>query len=61
MAQQAAGRNPSGRLTTTGDVAVRTPGGRLRVVVAEGTTVLQGPAMLVASGELDQAWWAGLA
>ena len=46
---------------TTGDVAVRTPGGRLRVVVAEGTTVLQGPAMLVASGELDQAWWAGLA
>jgi diaminopimelate epimerase len=46
---------------TTGDVAVRTPGGRLRVVVTEGTTVLQGPAVLVAAGELDQAWWAALA
>ena len=45
---------------TTGDVAVRTPGGRLRVVVDGGTTVLQGPAVLVASGELDPAWWAAL-
>ena len=42
---------------STGDVAVRTPGGRLRVVVADGTTVLQGPAVLVASGELDAGWW----
>jgi diaminopimelate epimerase len=45
----------------TGDVAVRTPGGRLRVVVEDGTTVLHGPAVLVASGELDPAWWAALA
>ena len=45
----------------TGDVAVRTPGGRLRVVVEGGTTVLHGPAVLVASGELDPAWWAALA
>jgi diaminopimelate epimerase len=44
---------------TTGDVAVRTPGGRLRVVVGEVTTVLQGPAVLVASGELDPGWWTG--
>jgi diaminopimelate epimerase len=44
-----------------GDVAVRTAGGRLRVVVADGTTVLQGPAVLVASGELDRGWWAALA
>jgi diaminopimelate epimerase len=43
----------------TGDVAVRTPGGLLRVVVADGTTVLQGPAVLVASGELDPGWWDG--
>jgi diaminopimelate epimerase len=43
----------------TGDVAVRTPGGRLRVVVGDGTTVLQGPAVLVASGELDPGWWDG--
>ena len=42
---------------STGDVAVRTPGGRLRVVVADGTTVLQGPAVLVAAGELDADWW----
>ncbi len=45
----------------TGDVAVRTPGGRLRVVVGNGTTVLRGPAVLVASGELDPDWWAALA
>ena len=45
----------------TGDVAVRTPGGWLRVVVEGGTTVLHGPAVLVASGELDPAWWAALA
>jgi diaminopimelate epimerase len=42
-----------------GDITVRTPGGRLRVVVADGTTVLQGPAVLVASGELDPGWWHG--
>jgi diaminopimelate epimerase len=41
----------------TGDVAVRTPGGRLRVVVEGGTTVLHGPAVIVASGELDPGWW----
>jgi diaminopimelate epimerase len=49
-ALRAAGRD-------TGDVAVRTPGGRLRVVVGDGTTLLQGPAVLVASGELDGEWW----
>ena len=41
----------------TGDVTVRTPGGRLRVVVEGATTVLQGPAVIVASGELDPGWW----
>jgi diaminopimelate epimerase len=51
-ALQAAGRQ-------TGDVAVRTPGGRLRVTVTGTTTVLHGPAVLVASGELDPYWWAG--
>ena len=46
-----------------GDVHVTTPGGRLRVTVAAGTadatgtTVLHGPAVLVATGELDRAWW----
>lgn len=45
----------------SGEVAVRTPGGPLRVTVADGTTVLAGPAVLVASGALDPAWWAALA
>ena len=42
---------------TNGDVEVATPGGRLRVTVGDGTTVLHGPAVLVASGELDPDWW----
>jgi diaminopimelate epimerase len=42
---------------TTGAVGVCTPGGRLRVIVADDTTVLQGSAVLVASGELDPRWW----
>jgi diaminopimelate epimerase len=44
----------------TGDVEVRTPGGRLRVTVTDQTTVLHGPAVLVASGELDSTWWDGI-
>ena len=44
---------------TTGTVAVDTPGGPLRVTVDEGTTTLQGPAELVAHGELDPRWWDG--
>jgi diaminopimelate epimerase len=42
----------------TGAVAVQTPGGRLRVTVDEHTTVLHGPAVLVAHGELTRGWWA---
>ena len=45
---------------TTGDVGVQTPGGRLLVTVTPDTTVLHGPAVLVASGELDADWWAAL-
>ncbi|SFM76914.1 diaminopimelate epimerase [Pseudonocardia ammonioxydans] len=46
-----------------GDVHVATPGGRLRVTVeagdggSTGPTVLHGPAVLLATGELDRAWW----
>ena len=49
---RAAGRD-SGRL------AVDTPGGRLEVTIRDGgaSTVLHGPAVLVAHGELDRAWW----
>jgi diaminopimelate epimerase len=42
----------------TGDVTVRAPGGRLRVTVEAGTTILHGPAVLVAHGELTPSWWA---
>ncbi|MBP2369950.1 diaminopimelate epimerase [Pseudonocardia parietis] len=46
-----------------GDVHVGTPGGELRVTVEPGTggstgrTVLHGPAVLLATGELDRTWW----
>ncbi|MEQ3553977.1 diaminopimelate epimerase [Pseudonocardia nematodicida] len=46
-----------------GDVRVSTPGGELRVTVeagegaATGATVLHGPAVLLATGEIDRAWW----
>jgi len=42
---------------TAGDVEVTTPGGRLRVTVGDDTTVLHGPAVLVASGVLNPDWW----
>ncbi|GAA5143083.1 diaminopimelate epimerase [Pseudonocardia adelaidensis] len=42
----------------TGTVGVQAPGGRLRVTVEAGTTVLHGPAVLVAHGELTPSWWA---
>jgi diaminopimelate epimerase len=42
----------------SGDVAVQTPGGRLRVTVDGDATTLHGPAVLVAHGELDPSWWA---
>jgi diaminopimelate epimerase len=41
----------------TGKCAVDTPGGRLHVDVQETTTRLTGPAVIVARGELDAAWW----
>ncbi|MFC5236346.1 diaminopimelate epimerase [Pseudonocardia zijingensis] len=41
----------------TGTVPVRAPGGRLRVTVGAGTTVLHGPAELVAHGEIAAEWW----
>ena len=42
-----------------GRLPVDTPGGRLEVTVREGgaSTVLHGPAVLVAHGELDRSWW----
>ena len=37
---------------------VDVPGGRLSVQVTAGTTVLTGPAVLVAAGELCPEWLA---
>jgi diaminopimelate epimerase len=42
----------------SGTIGVHTRGGRLRVTVEDGTTVLHGPAVLVAHGELSPEWWA---
>jgi diaminopimelate epimerase len=42
----------------TGTLGVRTPGGRLRVTVETGTTILHGPAVLVAHGDITDDWWA---
>jgi diaminopimelate epimerase len=46
----------------SGTMPVETPGGRLRVTVRDGgaSTVLHGPAVLVAHGELDRSWWDAL-
>jgi diaminopimelate epimerase len=41
-----------------GTVVVDVPGGRLSVQVTPGTTVLTGPAVLVAAGELSAEWLA---
>ena len=38
-------------------VGVRAPGGEVTVTVADDTSVLHGPAVLVARGELDADWW----
>ncbi|MFC5052233.1 diaminopimelate epimerase [Saccharothrix xinjiangensis] len=44
----------------TGEATVDVLGGRVTVVVEEETATLTGPAVLVARGELDQAWWDSL-
>jgi diaminopimelate epimerase len=50
-----------GRGETTGTATVDIPGGRVRVDIAEDTSTLTGPAAFVARGELDRAWWDGIA
>ncbi|PRY30358.1 diaminopimelate epimerase [Umezawaea tangerina] len=45
---------------STGRATVDVPGGQVTVVVGERTATLTGPAVLVARGELDQAWWDAL-
>ncbi len=42
----------------TGTLRVRIPGGKVSVEVTDTTSFLRGPAVLVARGELSDAWWA---
>jgi diaminopimelate epimerase len=44
----------------TGRVTVDVPGGTVHVSIGEQGSTLTGPAVLVARGELDHAWWDGL-
>ncbi len=41
----------------TGQSTVDIPGGRVTVTIGEGESTLTGPAVLVARGELSDAWW----
>ncbi|GAA1965446.1 diaminopimelate epimerase [Amycolatopsis minnesotensis] len=44
----------------SGSSTVDIPGGRVSVTVERGASTLTGPAEIVARGELDEHWWAGL-
>ena len=44
--------------TDTGTLGVRVPGGEVSVTVTETTSFLRGPSVLLAHGELSDAWWA---
>ncbi|MFC4602884.1 diaminopimelate epimerase [Rhodococcus kronopolitis] len=43
-----------------GEVRVRVLGGEVRVTIRDGVAQLRGPSVLVASGQVDDAWWAAL-
>ncbi len=56
VAAAAAAARASGRAAGTWRMGV--PGGQLTVILEPGTSWLSGPAVIVAEGELDQAWLA---
>ena len=41
----------------TGTLRVRIPGGEVTVTITESTSFLRGPSVLLARGELSEAWW----
>ncbi len=49
------------RSSLTGRWTVDVPGGRLTVTLGQTTTLLTGPAVIVADGELDEGWLSDLA
>jgi diaminopimelate epimerase len=42
---------------STGALRVRIPGGEVSVTITDATSYLRGPSVLVAHGELSDAWW----
>lgn len=42
---------------STGALRVRVPGGEVAVSITDAASYLRGPSVLVASGELSEAWW----
>jgi diaminopimelate epimerase len=51
----------NGRARPAGTWTVQVPGGTLIVTLTGTTSLLTGPAVIVAEGELDESWLAGLA
>jgi diaminopimelate epimerase len=45
----------------TGTLTVRVPGGDVVVTITDATSYLRGPSVLVARGEIADAWWSALA
>ncbi len=41
----------------TGTLTVRIPGGDVTVNITDATSLLRGPSVLVASGEISEEWW----
>lgn len=45
---------------SSGELAVRIPGGEVRVTITEATSFLRGPSVLLADGEISDQWWGGV-
>ena len=58
-ASPSAGAAGNGQAGLVGTWTVQVPGGRLVVALSEATSLLTGPAVIVAEGELSEAWLSG--
>ena len=61
VAAAVAARAAAPARATASTWAVRVPGGRLVVTLGERTSLLTGPAVIVAEGDVDEAWLSGRA
>jgi diaminopimelate epimerase len=43
----------------SGSLRIAIPGGEVDVTITDSTSFLRGPSVLLARGELSDAWWAG--